>query len=533
LVTLGSLGGGVYYYDIINNKSVKLNVPGNANSPDIAHTPNKLWLLLGALGFNEWNIQLSPFFMAYFNRFIPYPPGYLSSNGLGAINDTTILAVNVSGGTPHRVVEINVSGPSAIMTTKFNLPSNRIVTGDFFLTTNRKFIVTLSLFPAVTPRYYIAQYDYDTHNLDIEIQIPFSRGYGVFEVDGKIYVGRGFSTGEMYEISTTPPYTATLIGNSNLFIAGASQIPSCLNVEFTFAPTPTPTPTVTINPTATPTPTITATHTLTATQTLTPSLTSTQTLTPTPTQTPTTTSTLTLTPTRTSTPTLTPTLTHTLTQTQTRTLTPTPTRTPTHTPTRTPTLTQSSSSSNYAYLFIEVYSARTELNTWMLSQGSSFRGYNINAPSIVQGTFESQMSAYIQYTGWSVNMPAIRSEVVPTTSGGFDSFGNPIVAYTFKTHEVPASVVDGNEFAWYTWFVPTGSTNGMKYQAIGDNINGNPLLLANRIMNSTYYDLTVNYAGGGGIPAGVYRVYSTYGNTDFRIQNLGNNIYFKGGTLIP
>jgi hypothetical protein len=243
------------------------------------------------------------------------------------------------------------------------------------------------------------------------------------------------------------------------------------------------------------------------------------------------------TPTPTPTPTITKTITPTRTQTPTHTPTPTNTKTPTPTrgqsPTPTPTQTQTPPTVNYAYLFIESYSARTQMNSWMLAQGSSFRGYNINAPSISQSTFESQMNAYIEYSGWSVNMPAIRTEEVPTTSGGFDSYGNPIVAYSFKTHQVPSTVIDGNEFAWYTWIVPTGSTNGLKYQLIGNNINGNPLSLTNRIMNSTYYDLTVNYTGSTGIPAGVYRVYSTYGNTDFRIQNLGNNIYFKGGSLIP
>jgi hypothetical protein len=73
----------------------------------------------------------------------------------------------------------------------------------------------------------------------------------------------------------------------------------------------------------------------------------------------------------------------------------------------------------------------------------------------------------------------------------------------------------------------------MYYQTISNNIDGNPMTLTNRITNSVYYNLTLNYAGGNGVPAGTYRVYSTYGNTDFRIQNLGNNLYFKGGTLIP
>jgi hypothetical protein len=481
--------GKVYSYDVATNTSVQLTLPSlSFFAVDIAHTANKLWIPSGTTTvgqFVEWDITLSPF-TAIFNRTITYPVGYIASNGLAAIDDTTILAVS-SGSPSYSVVEIDVSGPSAVMNTQFSMISNRRVTGDFFKTTNNKFIASVSTITG-TPQNYVHQYDYITQLLDIEIGITLTNAFGVFEDSGNIYLGRGSANGEVYSIDTSSPYSTTFVNNTLIFIAGASQIPSCLPVEFAL-PGASPTPTRTQTPTPTPT----------QTSGLPPSVTPTRTLTPTPTPT--------------------------------NTKTPTPTRG--QSPTPTPTQTQTPPTVNYAYLFIESYSARTQMNSWMLAQGSSFRGYNINAPSISQSTFESQMNAYIEYSGWSVNMPAIRSEQVPTTSGGFDSYGNPIVAYTFKTHQVPSSVIDSNEFAWYTWFVPTGSTNGLKYQLIGNNINGNPLSLTNRVMNSTYYDLTVNYTGSTGIPAGVYRVYSTYGNTDFRIQNLGNNIYFKGGSLIP
>jgi len=487
--------GKVYSYDVSTNTSILLNVPSlTFFATDIAHTTNKLWIPSGSttLGqFVEWDITLSPF-TATFNRTITYPAGYRASNGLGAIDDTTILAVN-SLTTPHSVVEIDVSGAGAVMNTQFSMISNRRITGDFFKTTGDKFIATVTTISG-TAQNFVHQYDYTTRLLDVEIPLgpTLSNCFGIFEDSGIIYLGRGTTRiGEIYSINSSPVggiYNTTFIDNSGIFVAGASQVPSCLVVDFSLVEA-SPTPTSTQTPTPTPTPTITKT----------------------------------ITPTRTQTPTHTPT--------PTSTKTPTPTRG--QSPTPTPTQTQTPPTVNYAYLFIEVYSARTQMNSWMLAQGSSFRGYNINAPSISQSTFESQMNAYIQYSGWSVNMPAIRTEEVPTISGGFDSYGNPIIAYTFKTHQVPSSVIDSNEFAWYTWIVPTGSTNGMKYQLIGNNINGNPLSLTNRVMNSTYYDLTVDYTGSTGIPAGVYRVYSTYGNTDFRIQNLGNNIYFKGGSLIP
>ena len=249
MVTVGSLGGGVFAYDVNSNISTPIFVPGSSNSPDIAHTISRLWLLSGNTGFLEWDLKNAPSFSATFSRLLPYPTGYLPSNGLGAIDDNTILAVNVSGGTPHRVVEIDISGPNAIMTTKFNLPSNRVVTGDFFLTTSRKFIVTLSLYPATIFQYYISQYDYDTGLLDVEIELPsvLSSAYGIFEDNGKIYIGQANKNGnygDIYTIDTTYPYSVSLLQSSKLFIAGMSQIPSCLTVNFELPPTPTPTPTI-------------------------------------------------------------------------------------------------------------------------------------------------------------------------------------------------------------------------------------------------------------------------------------------------
>lgn len=210
-----------------------------------------------------------------------------------------------------------------------------------------------------------------------------------------------------------------------------------------------------------------------------------------------------------------------------------PTATPTPTPTPTPTVTPIPTPYvEYAYLIIEPYSARTRINSWMLSEGSSWRGYNINAPSVVQSTFDGQFSAYINYSGWSVDAPAIRTSPISFVSGGNDAFGNPILAYTFQTHEVPSTLLDSAELAWYTWVVSTGSTGGQKYSSISNNTNSSPMLLTSRTMNSTYYNMTVNYTGSA-IPAGTYRVYSTYGNNAFKIANLGFNLYFRGGNLVP
>ena len=291
------ISGLVFYYNVTTNQTISLPVPGANFSDDIAHTTNKLWLL-GTNSFIEYNITLQPF-SAIQNRVIPYPVGYTPSFGLGAINDTTILAVNRAT-SPYSVVEIDVSGVNAVMNTKFQLTANRRVTGDFFKTTTNKFIVTLSNIIGLTQS-YVSQYTYSSGNLDIEIPISINSGLGIFEDNGNIYIGQGALQpgniyGNIYQISNSSPYNVTLINNTGLFIAGASQIPSCLTVDFSFVQqSQTPTPTQTVTPTITPTRTVTptVTPTITKTPTVTPTITPTRTVTPTITTTPTMTPTVT------------------------------------------------------------------------------------------------------------------------------------------------------------------------------------------------------------------------------------------------
>jgi hypothetical protein len=318
------------------------------------------------------------------------------------------------------------------------------------------------------------------------------------------------------ETPTNTPTNTTTPTNTGTPAASPSQTPT---ITPTNTETPTNTPTTTITPTNTQTPTNTPTPTITPSETPTNTPTNTET----PTQTPTNTVTPSETPTNTPTPSETPTNTPTPTITQTPTNTITPTTTPTPTPT-TPGL--------QAYLFIDSNNVtiRNALNSWMLSQGSSFRGFNINAPSTTQVTFNTQMNSYISYSGWGVSEPSIITAPISTTSGGNDSFGNPIVAYKFQTTQVLSTVVPSGTFAWYTWLVSTGATNGQKYSTIKQGVSSGSM--PDRTMSTTYNSLIINYTGSTNIPAGTYIMYTTYNLTDFRVDNGGSNYYYQGGTLI-
>ena len=333
----------------------------------------------------------------------------------------------------------------------------------------------------------------------------------------------------------TPTQTPTLTQtptNTSTQTPTETQTPTVTQTQTptnTETPTQTPTPSITASQTQTPTPSITAsqtetptqtptmTQTPTVTQTPTPSITASQTQTPTPSITPTNTETPTNTPTET--PTNTPTPTETVTQTPTETQTPTPT--PSSTPAPLP-----------AYLFIEPTSANTQFSGWFTSISSPgfFRGFsNGLAISTNPVTYNVQMNNYIQFSGWGGTAPLIGTGTTSSVSGGNDAYGNPITAYLFQTYRVPAGTVGGD--AWYTWIVPTASTNNQIISQIGYNNAGNPNSLTAVNTQSSIYNLTVTTTGST-IPVGVYRVYSTYTSPTFRINGSVNDIYFKGNTLI-
>lgn len=276
---------------------------------------------------------------------------------------------------------------------------------------------------------------------------------------------------------------------------------------FLNVPRPTPTPTPTVTPTKTPT----------------------QTPTPTPTVTPTFNPCNTPTPTRTPRPSITPTRTQTptpsVTKTPCYTLTPTPTRTQTPTPTPTPTPVY------FAYLFIEPSTGSTVIGQWMFDGGSNFFGFtNASQPTQNQILFNSDMNRYVDFTGWTSGVfPSVIQQSVPQSTGGLDSFGNPIIAYNFLTTEVPQNYVGGN--AWYTWVIPTSLTNNERQTIIDLNINNNPNLLTGVGTEPTINTYTFTYTGNT-IPQNTYRVYTTFPNTIFEIVDL-QNIYFRGNTISP
>jgi hypothetical protein len=218
----------------------------------------------GSVTITEWNITLSPFSATY-NRGITIPPQGMSA-GLGAINDTTLLNVVGNGLVPPSYIPslytIDITTSTAILTYKFDLISNRYISGDLYLTTNNKVIATTQTIFGLT---YITQYDYITGamEMDLELTPTIQYPWGIFQQNDEIFITSG-PDGLVYHINKTSPYNLTLTGSTNTENRGASQVPSCLTTSFVInAVTQTPTPTKSVTPSttnsSTPTPTKTST----------------------------------------------------------------------------------------------------------------------------------------------------------------------------------------------------------------------------------------------------------------------------------
>jgi hypothetical protein len=171
------------------------------------------------------------------------------------------------------------------------------------------------------------------------------------------------------------------------------------------------------------------------------------------------------------------------------------------------------------------------MGLYMYGSGSNFLGFtNGSQPSSNPVTFDSDMNTYLGFPGWNNgSFPTIVTQNIPSGTGGVDSFGNPVVAYNFFTTKIDKNTVGSP--SWYTWIIPIGGTNLGKQVQIGLNSVGVPNSLNPINTEPTLYANTFTYTGGV-IPAGTYRIYTTFPNQIFRLTNT-YDIYFKGNDVQP
>jgi hypothetical protein len=184
---------------------------------------------------------------------------------------------------------------------------------------------------------------------------------------------------------------------------------------------------------------------------------------------------------------------------------------------------------SYKFMGVTPDTTATGLSPTSVHIAFAFRG--VSGPVLAQQNFNNRFNAYMSYSGWGTTQPAILTAPISNLTRGVDSFGVPVVAGRFQT-----TIVSGNTLpvtggqspqAWYTWFVPTGATPGQAYTAL--SISRNPTTQQEIATTLNFYNRVVNYTGSTNIPAGYYRVYTSYSQNGLRPRLNGQNFYFRGG----
>ena len=192
---------------------------------------------------------------------------------------------------------------------------------------------------------------------------------------------------------------------------------------------------------------------------------------------------------------------------------------------------------NKAYIFIETNSKTPIVKSYLLglpktsTSPITFTGFfGVNA-----GSWISTFQNYVDMPYWNNGtLPAIIESDIPQTSGGVDSYGNPVVAYNFKTIKISKNTVNG--LAWVNILIPVNAMNGdTKRQRTVNHYeikNGVRVLNLNRNMDNVVYSTIINYQGNR-IPKGLYRLYGTYPGTGLKITfNTTNDVYLRGNGIL-
>jgi hypothetical protein len=228
-------GADVYYYNANDISLTLLDVPGFSTLYGTAMTANYFWSV--AANIVQWDINLLPFSATY-NRDITLPVGFIASLGLVAKNDDVIITADITV-SPVDIVELDVTGTTAVLTSVFPLLADRLNISNMLYTTDEKLIIVNQ--DVITSDYYISQYDYVTGTLELDINIGTFFPSSIFECECSIMLTD--TAGVMYVIEKVSPYTITEMLTLPITIDGATQVQTCV-VSSLIEPTTTTTTTV-------------------------------------------------------------------------------------------------------------------------------------------------------------------------------------------------------------------------------------------------------------------------------------------------
>lgn len=178
-----------------------------------------------------------------------------------------------------------------------------------------------------------------------------------------------------------------------------------------------------------------------------------------------------------------------------------------------------------AYIFVEPQSRLSMIVNHLktvpsqsvkTSTNTPFYGFFTGSP--IKSTNFSDLRNYVDMPHWyDGRLPAvIQSNIVQTTTG----------AYNFGTVKISGPLVN-NQFVWIIVLIPVDATPNSNWrQTRMSTAHSNMVYRTPFNTNSTLSNYILNYTGTR-IPAGQYRVYSTYSGTELRPKVVGD-FYLKG-----
>jgi hypothetical protein len=183
-----------------------------------------------------------------------------------------------------------------------------------------------------------------------------------------------------------------------------------------------------------------------------------------------------------------------------------------------------STSTPKAYIFVEpksrlsmiVNHLKTVPHSVKTPTNTPFYGFFTGSP--IRPTNFSDLRNYVDMPHWyDGRLPAvIQSNITQTPTG----------AYNFGTVKISGPLVN-NQFVWIIVLIPVDATPNPNWrQSRMSTAHANMVYRTAFNTNSTLSNYVLNYTGTR-IPAGQYRVYSTYSGTELRPKVMGD-FYLKG-----
>ena len=251
---LTTTGSEVTYYSI-NNTSAVLDLPEFTSSYGLGITVNKIWSVYST-GIQEWDITMSPFSSTYVEQ-IALPAGFITTFGITALDDSTLIGTNTSA-SPSSIVQIDLVRAEGVptvatSTTKITLPLGRVMVSNVLTVKNEDKVVFVNQ-DTGSSDYYVSEYFYSTGVLNTEVNIGSVNAVAIMDCACVLYLFT--PSGDYKLLSPGPNYTVIDGFSTGVNLISASQIPTCSNQGLT---NPTTTTTTTSAPTTTTTTTLSAT----------------------------------------------------------------------------------------------------------------------------------------------------------------------------------------------------------------------------------------------------------------------------------